>query len=703
MAPEQIQGGEVDARSDIFSFGVVLFEMLTGRFPFRGEHEAAMMYSIVNEEPEPISKYVSAIPPAVQNVLEKALEKDPASRYQSIGEMVVDLRRTRKQTTRVSGNIPTTSGSYQTTEPPQVFSSRSNKKLFLTIGAAVLIVVAGAVAYFRFFVSHNEVKPFSNVRISALTSDGKVDDQTISSDGRYVAYVKLEKEKRNIWIRQVATTSNLPITEPTEDGIFSPAFSPSGDFLYYLVNKKETNKSDLYQITTLGGTQRMIREQVYSRLAFSPDGKQIAFLRDSLEIEYQLIIADLNGMNETIICRRKIPNHFDDLSWSPDGSTIALIDGSSGNFLNHRVMLFSINDRKETILPNQQWLSLTGVNWLANGKGLIVTAADHQSSFDSHQIWFVPYPNGEPRRITNDMNDYFYTTVDGRSTAMAALASERYANLWVAQNNSAAPAQQLTEGSKRQDGIHGVRWLDNGRIVYCSRAGGFDNIWTNTEQGHAESQITSGSFGDYAPFPSPDKRFLVFYSNRGGSFNIWRCDINGSNLKQLTHGVFDIEPWISPDGRWIFYVAYGENASTIRKITIDGDSSRQIVKKQLASYALSADGNYLAYGYFNEENKQKLAIFSLKTEEVVKELDYSFRLQRWTPDSKAIAYVKNKNGVSNIWIQPIDGSKAKQVTEFASEIIFSFDWSPDGKKLVVARGEGNTDVVLLTDLDRIPQ
>jgi len=115
MAPEQIQGGEVDTRSDIFSFGVLLFEMLTGRTPFRGEHEAAMVYSIVNEAAEPIQKYRPEISSEVVHILEKALEKEPADRFQSTADMAVDLRRALKQSSKLSGAA--VSGAYRISSP----------------------------------------------------------------------------------------------------------------------------------------------------------------------------------------------------------------------------------------------------------------------------------------------------------------------------------------------------------------------------------------------------------------------------------------------------------------------------------------------------------------------------------------------------------------------------------------------------------
>ncbi|MEI7906846.1 MAG: serine/threonine-protein kinase, partial [Bacteroidota bacterium] len=141
MAPEQIQGGEVDQRSDIFSFGVLLFEMLTGKFPFRGEHEAALLYSIVNEEPESITKYIPDASAGLQQIFDKALEKDPAVRYHSVDDMVVDLRRTKKQTSRVSKIIPITPADSTQNIPVQKAEPAAKNTLFIRSGIAIVIVL----------------------------------------------------------------------------------------------------------------------------------------------------------------------------------------------------------------------------------------------------------------------------------------------------------------------------------------------------------------------------------------------------------------------------------------------------------------------------------------------------------------------------------------------------------------------------------
>ena len=709
MAPEQIQGGEVDPRSDIFAFGVLLFEMLSGRLPFRGEHEAAMMYSIINEDPENIQKLVPEASPELSFLLKTALEKNPEDRYQHMSDVIRDLRRLKKQSSRV--NRPAFSGEYQQLSKDKERSSegrenivepKSRKNVFLYGGIGVVLVVIALISYRLFFYGSNDTLPFSTMKLTRLTTDGKASDVAISSDGRYVAYVRSEKEKNNLWLRQVATTSNAPITQPTEDNIGGMTFSPNGDFLYYLVNKQGTNKFDLYQISVLGGNQRMIMPHVDSHIAFSPDGKRFAFLSDSSETQTSLNMSDADGTNGSVLLRRKAPAHFDDLSWSHDGKYIALIEGRSGSYLNHRILVYSLDNGKETLLPNQQWLTLTSINWLDNGKGLMVTAADEQSSFDAPQIWYFPFTDGAARKVTNNLNGYFYSVIDGRSDQIAALETESFSNLHVVNNNSASAAKQLTEGTKKQDGIKGVKWLNDDQIVYCSQSSGNDNIWLTNERGEGESQITSGLFVDRSPSPVPNHNAIVFSSNRNGIFNIWRCDLNGSNLKQLSHGNYDINPLVTPDGGWIIYGSFGDNDFTTWKMTANGDSIQHVMNKHAQSYALSDDGKYFAYVYFNEDQKQKLAIMSLGTKEVIKEIDYPHTLRRWTPDGKGLAYINTRDGVSNIWSQPIDGGKPKQVTEFKTGKIFSFDWTRDGRKLVVARGESNTDIVLLTDQDKIP-
>ncbi|HTK82088.1 MAG TPA: protein kinase [Bacteroidota bacterium] len=187
MAPEQIQGGEVDARSDIFSFGIVLFEMLSGKTPFRGEHDASMMYSILNEEPESILKFAPGISPEIDRIIKRALEKDPADRYQSVADMVSELRREQKKSTRVIR--PAVSGSaipVQTPSPETQATSSSSgargtgsvKKVL--IGSGVLLLIAAAVF---FYLKSGSSKAIDSLAVLPFEDAGATPDQEYLADG----------------------------------------------------------------------------------------------------------------------------------------------------------------------------------------------------------------------------------------------------------------------------------------------------------------------------------------------------------------------------------------------------------------------------------------------------------------------------------------------------------------------------------------
>ncbi len=694
MAPEQLQGGEIDARSDIFSFGVLLFEMLTGKLPFRGEHEAAIMYSIVNEEPEPITKYLPDISPSIMSILEKVLEKNPDDRYQSVGEMVVDLRRSRKDSTRLSRAhhaVALSAGQAQQDSPPAPPARRRN--LVYITGGVMIVVAVAAYLIGRSLSPANEETSFANLKISRLTSDGRATDVAISPDGKYIAYARSEKDKQSLFLRQVSTTGNVAISPPTDNYFLGLTFSPNGDFLYYVSGEKGTNKSNLFQVPVLGGAPRAIKQNVNSRIAFTSDGKHIIFLRDSAQVTRQVVKAGLDGNDETVLVRRHSPEHLDDIAISPDGKSIAMIEGKSGSYLNHRILIHSPGENGESLLPNQSWLSLTSIDWMGDGRGIILTAADHQSSFDSPQIWILPYPHGVPRRITNDLNNYFAVRLSSRSNVLAALASESYSNLFTIQNNIAASARQLTEGTKNQNGMKGLRWLGDGRVIYTSRTDGYDNLWVT---GGSPKQITSGSFTDMNPVVLPGEKSVIFVSNRQGVFNLWRCDLDGSDLRQITQGNYDVMPSVTPDGRWILYWTFGDNSMSLCKTTPDGDSTQLLVKRQTIWGVLSPDGKRVAYGYYDNEQKQKLVVMEFPTLRVLTEFEFPYYATRWTPNGTSIAYLDMKEGVSNVWSQDLDGGKPRQLTGFSSGVIFDFDWTTDGKQLVVSRGESSTDVVLFT-------
>jgi len=337
------------------------------------------------------------------------------------------------------------------------------------------------------------------------------------------------------------------------------------------------------------------------------------------------------------------------------------------------------------------------VAWLSDGSGLVLDAIE-ASSFSS-QLWQVSYPGGAVRRITNDLNSYEGVTLTGDSTALVTVQGDQLTNLWVAPGGDAKRARQIT--SSRSDGVGGVAWTPDGRIVYASRASGNPDIWIAEADGSDAKPLTTENSIDVQPSVSADGRHIVFVSFRTGNPNIWRMDIDGGHPMQLTQGGSDVQAEISPDGKWVIYRSFRAETPTLWRVSIEGGDSVQLTQRASFTPSISSDGKWVAYSFWDEPGpKLWTAVIPFEGGEPIQILDIppSGRAGvQWASAGDALIFPRTQGGVSNLWSQPLAGGPPKQLTGFTTDRIFSFAWSRDGKQLVVARGTTSSDVVLLSN------
>lgn len=542
--------------------------------------------------------------------------------------------------------------------------------------------------------------PFQNMRISRLTNTGRANGAAISPDGKYVVHVVSEAGRQSLWVRQVATSSNVQIVPPAEVQYGSLTFSNDGNFVYYVMLDKSPPTA-LYQVPTLGGSSTKLIEGVESSVTLSPDGKQLAFVRYyPAQGERALIVANADGSNERRLLTRKRPDSFADPAWSPDGQTIALstkTSDASGYYMN--IVGIRVEDGAETPITQQRWMNIGRAAWLRDGSGLVMTATDQVSRLS--QVWHVSYPAGEARRITNDVNDYRSVTITADSSALVTVQKDQLSNVWTlaADAADASRASQITSG--KYNGWSGLSWTPDGQIVYTSNASGNPDIWIMQRDGTNQKQLTANAGANSYPATSPDGRYVLFVSERTGVPLIWRMNIDGSNQKQLTNAK-SYFPQVSPDSRWVVYESYDAGKWTLWKVSIDGGDALRLTENTAESPVISPDGKQIAYYYIDEQanGQRKIAIIPFEGGEPVKTFDLpqtAWWVIRWSANSRALNYVDTRSGVSNIWSMPTDGGKPTQLTDFKADQIFFFDISSDGKQLATSRGLVTTDVVLIND------
>ncbi|MDX6612330.1 MAG: eukaryotic-like serine/threonine-protein kinase [Blastocatellia bacterium] len=738
MSPEQARGQEVDARTDTFSFGIMFYEMLTGNMPFSGGTKSDVMAAILQNEPPPLARFLPKAPEALEWIVTKTLAKNRDERYQTAKELLTDLKRLKRRsdyqveaarfgstTSGDSGFVApgsdTATNRTAAADPPaataeatRTLSSaeyviseikRHKRGVMFTVAGIAFLVIAAigiviGIRYLRPTSLSQATNPFRQTKVAKLTTTGNASQAAISPDGKYVVHVTGGAGKQSLLLRHIATGSDKEIVAANGNDFSWLTFSRDGSYVLY--SRVEAGIYPLFQVPVLGGTpQKLIADDVDTRVSFSPDGKRFAFMRgEPQKGETSLILANADGTHEQVLSKYKVSDFSGNWpfpSWAPDGQTIAVAH-RTGNDRSTNVVTVRVADGQEKQITSQQWPNILALSWLADAQGLVITAGEPEATYQ-HQIWFVSYPSGEARKITSDANNYVGLSLTEDSSSLVTVQAEQAPNLWLAPNGDAARAKQIT--SSRGDGLAGVAFTPDGRIVYTSVAHGSRELWVVNTDGSGQKQLMSDAKAMAGPFVSPDGRYVVFSSARAGAPNIWRINIDGSNPKQLTTGTHDQTPSISPDSRWVFYTATESDKQRLRKVPIDGGESEQLTDYSSGGALVSPDGKQIACAYIDIAKKRwSIGVISIEGGPPIKTFEISPLQARfqWSYDGRAVLYTVTRDGVTNIWSQPIDGSPPKQVTDFKSDQIFRFDWSHDGKRLVLARGPVSSDVVLISNL-----
>jgi Tol biopolymer transport system component len=311
----------------------------------------------------------------------------------------------------------------------------------------------------------------------------------------------------------------------------------------------------------------------------------------------------------------------------------------------------------------------------------------------------VSYPSGEVRRVVNDLNTYdFVLDVAGDSNTALTSTARQINNIWVAPANDLRNAKQITFGSlNRGDGLLGVDWTPDHKIVYTSASPQGQAIWIMNADGSNPKALTPSGANDTVPSVTGDGRFVVFHSTRNHAEEVWRVNIDGSEPRQLTKCGNDFDPTVSPDGKWVVYRSNCDGGRLWR-VNIDGGDARRIINNAASWPWISPDSKLIACQYATDDNKTQLAVLSIDGGPPIKLFDVpplaNFRYAiRWTADGKAITY---RDWGQGLWRQPLEGGAPERVAGLPDEKIYSNSWSRDGKLFVFTRGVEMRDVILIT-------
>jgi serine/threonine protein kinase/Tol biopolymer transport system component len=722
MSPEQARGKLVDKRTDIWSLGVVIYEMLTGVRPFTGETTSDVIAAILKSEPEPISNRATGTPYELERIVGKALRKDREERYQNIKDMLIDLTdlkrnldvQMRSDTASFgysvgdNGGIPTGNGNttvqstahagLSTNSISEMFKSQFRlHPILLTLIVAVLAIGAVIAGWgiVRAWPSRS-TSGFESMRFSKLTSLGNVEggQVAVSPDGKYFAYVAREQGGQSLWVRQTSAPSGVQLAAVAPVQYSGITFSRDGAYIYYSAAEPSA-LPNIFKIPVLGGEKRKLVSNGDGPISFSPNGDRFAFVRD----DSSLMIAGEDGNSPSVLANADEGNGWQLPTWSPDGKRIVSGVYTRSDNLIH-LFEVGVDSGKKTELQTPTWLRISGLAWLPDGNALLISGRDAETQFS--QVWRMYYADGKLTRVTNDVTSYDGLSISNDGNSVVSVQVSRLANLWSATEANPADARQITNATNRDEGLSGVAWAPDGAIIYTTRVGAVQDLWSVNADGTDNRQLTFNARSNFSPAVSPDGRYIVFVSTRAGGPDIWRIDRDGGDPLQLTSDPgIEGQPMVSTDGRSVVYhIQDGNDRSSIWKIDINGGTPTKLTEIDSMRPAISPDGRTIAFRLGPTANGEapKVGFLDLDgSNERQSSLPAiaNARYFRFSSDGKALLYIDSSAGGSRLFSQPLAGGEPKQLAEFKGKRIYSFDVSPKG--IIYALGSETSEALMISN------
>ncbi len=656
MSPEQARGLEVDARTDIWSLGVVLYEMVAGRAPFEGPSASDVIAAILTHQVPPLSHHSPTMPAELERIITKALEKDREERYQVVKDLLLDVKRLKQRQefeaelarSTGSGEQAATGGSAATAHPRPAHTAehepaRPTADMEYLVGATkrhklgAVLVLAGLLAAgagFIFWLSqqtgqHEASYLATTAKIIPFTTfSGAADQPAFSPDGNQIAFTwdGGDGENLDLYVKLLGAGTPLRLTtNPAED--ISPAWSPDGRHLAFL--RRSAGENGIFIVPALGGAERKLGQtepnlsrQAWSqcRLSWSPDGKFLALAdRDSSQNRYGIFLISVEDGEKQKLTSPSESSADNFPAFSPDGQTLAFI--RSGGLSSEDIYLISMQGGKLQRLTTDD-RRVSSLAWTADGREIIFSS----NRGGGFSLWRVAVSGGTPERVAATGQNAYSPAISRQGNRLAYNVSFLDSNIWRLDKLGAAgrrnsPAKLIS--STRQD--HSPQFSPDGKkIVFASDRSGSDEIWVCESDGSHLAQLTSFD-GPTSGTPrwSPDSRQIVFDARPAGNADIYVMSAEGGKPRPLTQEPsHDVMPSWSRDGRWVYFCSNRSGTYQTWKVSAGGGQAVQVTQQ----------GGFEAFE---------------------------------SPDGELLYYTKGR-GPGGIWQMPVAGGEERQVPELLS-------------------------------------
>lgn len=698
MSPEQAEGRSVDHRSDVFSLGVVLYEMATGRRPFQGDTPVSTISAILKDSPPSVTELRRSLPAHLGRVVRRCLAKDPDRRYQT----ALDLRNELQGLKEEIDSGPSYPG--ERPEPPR--RRRWLRGVAVVAAAGLLLVIGYAAREVLRNRSHppGTVSDAGSLKMVPLTQSGTARSAALSPDGRYLAYVSFDGGTYHLRIKQIAAGSDREIFSEGGASLLAPQVSPDGEYVYFVFI--EAHQGAVERIPILGGVPEKILDDVSGEFALSPGGRRIAFLRENGESQ-EIFVASSDGTGARRLAAGSA--WFSTaLTWSSDGQQL-IICTFKGSAVHVEILPVSGGPSRE--LGQLEWTSILAMATLPGGREVLVSGAVGPNKFQlPDQIWRLDLTDASLERLTQDLDTYTSLSLDRSGDRLATVQRRLEHSIWVLPGESGDEAHQVSFTSQSGPYWAGVVWLTDGRLVFEDLDGENLELCAADRDGSEKQRLTRTGGCNMGAAVSADGTTVAYFSDRGGPFRIWLSDADGGHPRPLTTGESlgdEVFPQFSPDGQWVYYhvIPTDGGPPEIRRAPVAGGASEKLAQDFAMFPTVSPDGKRLAFTSLDPADHQfKIVVTDLDSKEIIAKIDHDFSdvlpVVRWTPDGTGVAAATRTGSATNIVVHSLSGGVTRQITHFTEGSVLGFGWSPDGADLAVVQARSHSDVVLITGFRR---
>jgi len=692
MSPEQARGKTVDKRADILSFGVVMFEMLSGRRLFQGETASDTLAAVLRQDVD-WSLLPKDLPASDRRLIERCLERDPRKRLRDIGEARLALER-----------------APETAREAPVAQVRPGRALLQTALVALAAFATGVGLGLRLNRPGGPVES-GGLKIAPITASGTVISASISPDGRYVVYVESEQGRQGLWLKQLAGGQTLRLIPDQNVFYWGHTFSPDGNSIIFGQKAPGDGKGGLFSISTLGGTPKRLLSDMDSQVSFSPDGRRFAYtrLRHPTPEQTSLMVADADGSNPTVLATFKLPEYVAGIfyggpAWSPDGKTIVTAVGRLGKpgaETRSYLAQVAVDGGAVTTLADPGWLVAAQAAWRPDGRSVFVIA--RSPGQDQPQIWTVSYPDGKAQPLTSDLNDHRIVSLTKDGHTLVSIAGALSSSVWtLSQRGSGKP---IRVSRSNMDGVNRMDFTPDGKVLYTSYVGGVWSVWIAAADGAERNSLFTLGRQETVVSPSVADDGSVYHAVRTPSGTEIRVVArDGSSSRVITGDVAFDTIGVSADGKTVVFSALESGIERVFSMPTAGGPRTQLVSFPAFTPAIHPSGKRAAFYFINAEGHFRLGVASVSGGPLLADLPIEVPNvnSRLSFTDEGIYLNTMRGDRANVWLQPIDGRPARRLTSFEDQQLFDFAVSRDGGTLAVARGPRLRDAQVITGFETLP-